>query len=362
MKKLLWIVPLAALILAGGWVAWEFYTPYKGYPESVVLTISPGARAPGVAAELQARGVLPYRFPFLFRYWLGRRRHETIKFGEYQFDRPLNVSQIYEKLIRGEVLLHAVVIPEGSDRMEMARIFERQIGLDSAAFLASSSRAAAIHDLDPLATSLEGYLFPDTYRFPRGVAASKVVSTMLARFRKVLDERFRRELPPGPASLHNALTLASLVEKETPDAKERPLIAGVFTRRLEKGMALDCDPTVIYALRLAGDQTESANLFNGPITRSDLATPSPYNTYLHAGLPPGPICSPGAASIEAALHPASGTALYFVSNNHGGHIFADTLAQHHRNVEQYRKKPAAQQGQEPKGGPTPNKPLKPRRK
>lgn len=361
MKKLLWIIPLAALILAGAWVAWQFYTPYKGYPDRVVLTIPPGARAPVVAAELQAHGVLPYRFPFLFRYWLGRRRHETIKFGEYQFDRPLNVSQIYEKLIRGEVLLHTVVIPEGSDRMEMARIFERQIGLDPQAFLASSSRAAAIHDLDPLATSLEGYLFPDTYRFPRGVAPSRVVSTMLARFREVFDTRFRRELPSGPASLHNALTLASLVEKETPDANERPLIAGVFTRRLEKGMALDCDPTVIYALRLAASPAESSNLFNGPITRSDLATPSPYNTYLHAGLPPGPICSPGAASIAAALHPASGTALYFVSNNHGGHVFADTLAEHHRNVEQYRKKPAAQQDQESKGGPgTTSKPLKPR--
>ncbi|MGH9353968.1 MAG: endolytic transglycosylase MltG [Terriglobia bacterium] len=353
MKKLLWIVPLAALILAGGWVAWEFYAPYKGYPESVVLTISPGARAPEVARELQTRGVLASRIPFLLRYWLGRRRRETIKFGEYQFDRPRDVSQIYEKLIRGEVWLHTVVIPEGSDRMDMARILERDIGLDPQAFLAASVRPDAIHDLDPLAPSLEGYLFPDTYRFPRGVAASKVVSAMLARFREVLDARFRRDLPPGPASLHNAITLASLVEKETPDANERPLIAGVFTRRLAKGMALDCDPTVIYALRLARSPAESSNFFTGPITRSDLAAPSPYNTYLHPGLPPGPICSPGAASIEAALHPASGTALYFVSNNHGGHVFSDTLAEHHRNVEQYRKESGAQQGKQSKGKPEP---------
>ncbi|MGH9342313.1 MAG: endolytic transglycosylase MltG [Terriglobia bacterium] len=337
MKKLLLIIPLAALILAGAWVAWEFYTPFKGYSGSVVLTISPGARVPEVARELQARGVIAYRVPFLLRYWLGRRHRETLKFGEYQFDRLLDVSQVYERLIRGEVLLHVVVIPEGSDRMDMARIFERQIGLDPQAFLAATSNPAAIHDLDPRAPSLEGYLFPDTYRFPRGIAAAKVVSTMLARFREVLNARFHSQLPGDYTSLHNTITLASLVEKETPQASERPLIAGVFSRRLDKGMALDCDPTVIYTLRLAGSSAGQLSLFNGPLTRSDLATASPYNTYVHAGLPPGPICSPGAASIEAALHPANGTALYFVSNNHGGHVFADTLAQHHRNVERYRK-------------------------
>lgn len=342
MKKLLWIIPLAALVLAGAWAAWEFYAPYKGYSGSVVLTISPGARAPEVARELQARGVLAYRIPFLLRYWLGRRRHETIKFGEYQFDQLLDVSQVYEKLTRGEVWLHAVVIPEGSDRMDMARIYEREIGLDPQAFLAATSSPSAIHDLDPLAPSLEGYLFPDTYRFPRGVSASKVIATMLARFRSVFDARFRGQFPGGSGSLHNAITLASLVEKETPQASERPLIAGVFTRRLEKGMALDCDPTVIYALRLAGSSAGQLSLFNGPLTRDDLATASSYNTYAHAGLPPGPICSPGAASIEAALHPAAGTALYFVSNNHGGHVFADTLAEHHRNVEHYRKESGEQ--------------------
>lgn len=337
MKKILWIIPLLVLIGAGAWTTWELYTPYQGYAGSAVVNVAPGARAPEVARALQARGVIAYQAPFLVRYWLGRRRRETIKFGEYQFQQPLSAQQVYEKLIRGEVWLHPVVIPEGSDRMDMARIYSHDLGLDPQVFLAVTSNPAPIRDLDPLAPSLEGYLFPDTYRFPRGVAASKVVSTMLTRFRAVYAARIHGALPADSGSLHRVITLASLVEKETPQPSERPVIAGVFTRRLEKGMALDCDPTVIYALRLASSRGAPMSLFMGPLTHSDLATPSPYNTYLHAGLPPGPICSPGAASIEAALHPAPGTALYFVSNGHGGHVFADTLAQHNRNVERYRK-------------------------
>lgn len=337
MRKLLWIIPLVVIIAALAWLAWAFYAPYRGYQASTVITIAPGAHAPQIASELKASGVIAYQAPFLVRYWLGRRRHETIKFGEYRFEQPLNVRQVYDKLIRGEVWLHSVVIPEGSDRMDMARIFARDLGLDPQAFLAATSNPAAIRDLDPLAPSLEGYLFPDTYRFPRGVAAPKVVDAMLARFRAVYEAHIRSQLPADPGALHRIITLASLVEKETPQPSERPLIAGVFTRRLDKGMALDCDPTVIYALRLTASNSAEPSLFNGPLTHVDLATSSPYNTYLNPGLPPGPICSPGAASIEAALHPAAGSALYFVSNGHGGHVFADTLAEHNRNVERYRK-------------------------
>lgn len=343
MKKLAWIVPLAIIAASILWTAWEFYMPYKGYSGSVVLDIPAGARATQVSRELESRGVLSWQWPFLLRYWIGRRRHETIKFGEYRFERLLDVSQVYSKLVRGEVWLHTVVIPEGSDRMDEARIFQREVGLDPQTFLSAASNPAAIRDLDPLAQSLEGYLFPDSYRFPRGVAAAKVISTMLARFRAVYNARLQNQLEGR--SLHDVLTLASLVEKETPRASERPEIAGVFTRRLEKGMALDCDPTVIYAVRLASGN--SLSLFNGPLTRGNLQAPSPYNTYIHPGLPPGPICNPGAASIEAALHPAAGTALYFVSNNHGGHVFADTLAQHNRNVEQYRKE-IEQNNQQPR--------------
>ncbi len=332
MKKWLVIIVVILALVAGGWLAKELYSPYRGYPGNVILTIPRGARATEVADHLARSGVVAHRLPFLLRYWLGRRHHETLKFGEYLFDRPLSVSEIYWKLARGEVYLHTVVIPEGSDRFDMARIFHDDLGLDPQAFLVATLDAAAIRDLDPQATTLEGYLFPDTYRFPRGVPVSVAIETMLGRFRQVFNSEFRANLQGE--SLHHLLTLASLVEKETPNPEERSRIAGVFTRRLEKNMLLQCDPTVIYAVRL---ERGTADPFNGPITQSDLAIPSPYNTYLHAGLPPGPICSPGAASIRATLHPAPGAALYFVSNNHGGHYFADTLAEHERNVQRSRR-------------------------
>ncbi|MGH9407780.1 MAG: endolytic transglycosylase MltG [Terriglobia bacterium] len=335
MKRFLKILLLAVIIVivvAGAWAAKELYSPYKGYPSALIVVVSPGARAPATASLLVSRGVLARRIPFLLRYWLGRWHHETIKAGEYRFDRPMTAAQVCERLVRGEVYLHSVVIPEGSDRFDMARTYRREIGLDPAAFLAATSDPAAIRDLDPRAPSLEGYLFPDTYRFPRGVSARTVVETMLKRFRDVLRSQFPQAA--GSGKLHGVVTLASLIEKETPNPAERPEIAGVFTRRLEKGMDLDCDPTVAYALRLANPSGDPAL---AAITASDLKTPSRYNTYVHGGLPPGPICSPGAASIRAAMQPAGGDALYFVSNNHGGHVFANTLAEHNRNVERYRE-------------------------
>jgi UPF0755 protein len=184
--------------------------------------------------------------------------------------------------------------------------------------------------LDPAAPSLEGYLFPDTYRFPRRVTADTVIATMILRFRHVLQSRFHDETVPRLGNLHSVVTLASLVEKETPDPAERPVVAGVFTRRLEKGMLLECDPTVIYAARLAHRPI-------GIIRESDLNFDSPYNTYRHAGLPPGPIANPGEIALRAAFHPASGNTLYFVSNNHGGHVFSRTLAEHQHNVARYRR-------------------------
>ena len=160
----------------------------------------------------------------------------------------------------------------------------------------------------------------------------------MTHFRHVLEARLPQALELGPGRLHELVTLASLVEKETPDASERPIIAGIFERRIEKGWPLQCDPTVIYAIRL---KYGLMGRTIGPLTWTDLAVESPYNTYRQGGLPPGPICSPGEASLGAALDPGPGDLLYFVSNNHGGHLFARTLAEHHRNVARYRREMAA---------------------
>lgn len=322
---------IAALCLAGaaGWGVRDFYQPYRGFTGPVMLEIPPGMGAPAIADLLVSRGVLAHRWPFLARYWVGHKRHR-LKAGEYLFDRPSRPIDVYRKLVAGDVYLYSVVIPEGSDRFDIARIFAERMAINPADFLHLTEQASFLHDLDPAAPTLEGYLFPDTYRFPRGVTADTVISTMLARFRHVLQTRFHDEGVPSAVDLHSVVTLASLVEKETPDPAERPVVAGVFTRRLKKGMLLQCDPTVIYAARLADRPI-------GVIRVSDLKFASPFNTYLHAGLPPGPIASPGEISLRAAFHPASGDALYFVSNNHGGHVFSKTLAEHQRNVARYRR-------------------------
>ncbi|HET7099508.1 MAG TPA: endolytic transglycosylase MltG, partial [Terriglobia bacterium] len=241
---------------------------------------------------------------------------------------------VYRKLIRGEVYFRTVVIPEGSNRFDIARILHKKLGIAPEDFLKITRDATPIHDLDPKAPSLEGYLFPDTYRFEYRPTAAHIAMKMVARFRGILDQDFREDLSQPGVNLHRITTLASLIEKETPDADERPIIAQVFELRLKKGMLLQCDPTVAYA-------AEMSQLPRAPITESDLNLKSLYNTYVHSGLPPGPICNPGKASILAALHPASTHFLYFVSNNHGGHRFARTLAEHQRNVARYRKQAAA---------------------
>ena len=336
MKKRLLVLLLAAAALGLAWVVFDLLSPYRGYAGNVILEIAPGSRASQIADSLAARGVLRHRWPFLLRYLIGRPRR-TLRAGEYMFDRPLRPIDVYRKLVLGEVYLHPVVIPEGSDRFDIARILNQRLGIDPGLFLRVTRQTMQIHDLDPKAPSLEGYLFPDTYRFPRGVSAATVVTTMLARFRHIVATRFADVGATlhqgGLTDWHDVITLASLVEKETPEASERPLVAGVFERRLALGMPLQCDPTVVYAAQLEDRPM-------GPITQTDLQLDSPYNTYRHAGLPPGPIANPGEASIRAALYPA-GDALYFVANNQGGHVFARTLAEHQRNVARYRREVAA---------------------
>jgi UPF0755 protein len=269
------------------------------------------------------------------RYWLGRTRHR-LRAGEYLFDRSARPLDVYRRLVVGDIYLHPVRVPEGSDRFDIARILAAALAISPAEFLRVTEQTALIHDLDPNAPSLEGYLFPDTYRFPRGVTAATVVSTMVLRFRHVLKSKVQAGAAADAPSLHDVVTLASMVEKETPDPAERPVVAGVFTRRLAKHMLLECDPTVLYAARLAGRPIDV-------IHASDLKFDSAFNTYVHAGLPPGAIANPGESALRAALHPVDGNELYFVANNHGGHMFAKTLEEHHRNVARYRKERRSQE-------------------
>ncbi len=215
------LIGLLGGIVVGGR---ELYKPHRGYSTIRLLNIEPGMRAPAVADLLTEQGVLAHRWPFLVWYWVGRRHHH-LKAGEYLFDHPLSPLDVYRKLVHGDVYLHAVVVPEGSDQFDVARILSQEVGMKPEEFLRAVRETRALRELDPQAPTLEGYLFPDTYRFPRGVSPGTAAGTMLARFRRVLDVRLGAELRENPGRLHDIVTLASLVEKETPDPRERPVAA-----------------------------------------------------------------------------------------------------------------------------------------
>src|SRR5262249_49008083 len=238
-------------------------------------------------------------------------------------------EQIVARLARGDVFARGVTFPEGLTIREMAPIFERS-GLGTAAdFTAAASDGSLAASFDPDAMTLEGYLFPSTYALSREAGAAGTVRAMLEQFEHAFDASLRDAAAAQHMSIREAVTLASIVEKETARPEERPIVAAVYRNRLRAGMPLQCDPTVVYALMLA-------NRWHGNISKADLDIKSPYNTYRSPGLPPGPIASPGLASLRAAVHPASVPYLYFVSRNDGTHVFASTLAEHNRNVEKWQ--------------------------
>jgi UPF0755 protein len=238
-------------------------------------------------------------------------------------------AEVVDRIVRGDVFLRPVTFREGLTIKQMAEIFEDQGFGDKSAFIAAASKAAPIRDVDSAATDLEGYLFPDTYTLPRRTTAEQLVARMTARFEKALTPEIRQQAAARGLTVRQLVTLAALVEKETAKSEERPLVAAVYANRLQIGMGLQCDPTVIYALERAGR-------FTGNLTRADLQFDSPYNTYRYAGLPPGPIAAPGLASLQAAAQPADVPYLYFVSRNDGSHAFAATLDEHNRNVHQWQ--------------------------
>jgi len=331
-RRKYWLIAAGIAFL----VALSLLAPYQGYSESVTLVIQQGMGRRAIAGELSARGVLYSRWPFLL--YAYSRPMRTLKAGEYIFDRPLSAVEVFRKLERGEVRLYPLRIPEGLTRWEIADEVAQMQLASREAFLAATENTSLIRDLAPEATTLEGYLFPDTYNFARPSDPAQIVRTMVEHFRRVHESLQTPGESPRKLKKHELVTLASLVEEETGLAEERGLVAAVFYNRLERGMVLACDPTVIYAKRLA-----NGGAFDGTIRVSDLEHKSPYNTYLNAGLPPGPIASPGRASLEAALAPPESKHLFFVSNTRGGHFFAATSAEHSRNVARYRRLRAEQE-------------------
>jgi len=302
--------------------------PY-GPTTAQLVTIPPGSSVAQIGSALQQNGILRNRFAFDL--W-ARVERGTLKAGVYRFDHAAPMTEVYDRLQSGDVYTLALTIPEGYNIFDIAAAVEKAGLGPRAGFLAAEMQdTALIQDLSPNATSLEGYLFPDTYRLAPNMTPRQILEKMVSHFRQ---EATALGLLTGPDSSHVSSTviLASLIERETPVANDRPLVASVFQNRLARGMPLDTDPSVIYAALLE-------KRYRGTIYASDLKTESPYNTYLHAGLPPGPICSPGIPSLKAAMHPADSNYLYFVSDpqNPGHSKFAATLEQHQANVQTYRK-------------------------
>jgi UPF0755 protein len=299
-------------------------TPYQGFQGETFVEIPRGTGTRAIAQELTKDGVIRYSWEFELLRLV--KQSSKLQAGEYRFAKPASALDVFDRIARGDIYFVEFTVPEGSNIFDIAKSIEAEGVMSADDFLAAAEDPALIRDLAPQAKTLEGYLFPSTYRLSH--------ATTPARLTKMMTDEFRKQwtkLTAGKATdPRSIVTLASLVEKETGSPDERPMIASVFRNRLAQGMRLQCDPTTIYAALLE-------NRYRGTIHKSDLASANPYNTYENAGLPPGPIANPGAESLRAALEPADTQFLYFVAKPAGGgHQFSTTIAQHEKAVIAYR--------------------------
>lgn len=314
----------AVLLLAGAtfFVQSQFAVVTTPPPRARV-EIARGTGARQIAKQLVAAGVIRDANVFLLARAL---RQAKLQAGEYVFEKPATVGEVVDRLRRGDVFQFEATIPEGSNRYDIARILAAAEVIDAQSFIAESGDPALVKDLAPGAPTLEGFLFPATYRFPRRTTAKWICREMVSSFRRAWKQA------GGTGDTLRYVTMASLVEKETGVAAERPVVSSVFWNRIDRKMKLECDPTVAYAALIEGR-------WKGKIHRSDLDREHPYNTYQRVGLPPGPIANPGLKSLEASLRPESTEYLFFVAraDGSGGHNFSRDIAGHQRAVESYRR-------------------------
>lgn len=363
MRKIVWLV-LIVVVAAASWFAWAVLSPVEPSGQTFVM-LRPGFTTRRIATELKGAGVIRSEEAFIL--WRYLHRGRSLKAGEYLFDKPSNIIGIQKRLRRGDVYLHTVVIPEGYTMFDIARAIQ-EAGLGSAEdfIKVAKTNTSLVADIAPNATSLEGYLFPETYEFSRMMSMEEMAAAMVCQFRVVAKDVGLIPAEPGATGtetiskraghlcgtviiqvkdrinpqasirveeltlLERTVIMASIVEKETAVPEERPQVASVYYNRLNKRIALDADPSIIYAELLAGS-------YQGALHHADMSFSSPYNTYRNAGLPPGPIANPGRSSLEAAMHPAETDYYYFVADAQGHHRFARTMEEHNKNVIAYRK-------------------------
>ena len=344
------LVAVLLLLALGLRVWWRVETESPLGAPSAEIVVPQGASTQAIALMLASAGMVkrPWAFALLVRLSGDDAR---LKAGRYRFLGPYSLKDIEQRLVQGDVERREVTFPEGRNIFEMAEIAGKA-GLKTAAFLAAAKDPSAIADLDPGAQTLEGYLFPETYDIKDNSNELALTTEMLRVSREVFDELglvpAGRTIAGTSLTLREIVTLASIVELETAAPEERSLIAGVFLNRLRLGMRLQTDPTVIYALKLEGG-------YDGNIRKVDLSSESPYNTYRFAGLPPGPIGSPGRSALRAVLEPQATEALYFVSRNDGTHVFSKTLSDHERAVDEFQRRRSPSGARAPQPPATPQK-------
>lgn len=325
---------LLLLLLVGALLLWfgygvyrKVFSPYQGYAGNTVVQIDSGMSVAAIGKKLESQGVIAdarYFRRYYRLFFAGRK----LKAGEYLFDGPLSMRQVIEKLEQGKAILYKVTVKEGLWIGETAQVFEQAGLFPASEFMRAASSTALIRDLDPEATDLEGYLFPDTYLVRKDITAREMAAAMVERFRQNFNNTAIWRARDIGFTPRQAVIMASLIEKETANRDERFLVSSVFHNRLRQNMLLDCDSTIIYALKKAG-------VYDGDIRWNDLKSDSPYNTRRHRGLPPGPIASPGYASLEAALYPENTEYLYFVAKDDSSHYFSRSLAEHNRAVRKF---------------------------
>ncbi|MFN0107559.1 MAG: endolytic transglycosylase MltG [Blastocatellia bacterium] len=333
------VVVIASVVVIGGWL-WlksEMNRAITHNAAQKTITIDPGTSSSVILARLQTEGVLPNLLPV--KLWLRTvQRSVNLKAGDYRFKSPITPAQVINQLMRGEIATRQFTIPEGFNQWDIARVLAGLQGLKQPAMkpdnvLPLLKNVSLISDLDPAATTLEGYLFPDTYEYTASNTREQLIESMVKRFRQVYTPELQQRSAELGMTTRQAMAMASLIEKEAKVDAERELISSVFHRRLKMGVPLACDPTVIYAALIEGK-------YRGKIYRSDLDRDSAYNTYKRAGLTPGPIASSGRRSIQAALNPAETDYLYFVvdaTRNDGSHKFSATSAEHEQAVKLFRQ-------------------------
>jgi UPF0755 protein len=355
-RKIFWLVFISALG-AAGWFAWALLIPVEP-PANTFVMLRPGYSTRRIASELKSAGIIRSEDAFIL--WRYIRHRHSLKAGEYLFDKPATSIDVQRRVALGDVYFHTVVVPEGFTMFDIARAIEAAgLGPAEEFLKVAQSDTALVAELAPRAPSLEGYLFPETYQFSRMQTMQEMAAAMVKQFRQVARQvglipaagnteetnssassnsphievevhGTFRDANAAPDETERTVTMASIIEKETSVAEERPLVASVYYNRLAKNIALDADPSIIYAELLAGT-------YSGALHHDDMRFDSRYNTYTHTGLPPGPIANPGKSALEAAMHPAQSDYYYFVADAAGHHRFARTIEEHNNNVAAYRR-------------------------